>query len=47
MAGLAEVGVDMGDVARTLEAEGVTSFEKSFDEVAERLEAKAAQLGER
>jgi transaldolase len=44
---LAEVGVDLADVSATLEAEGVTSFEKSFDEVAERLENKAAQLGQR
>jgi transaldolase len=45
--GLAEVGVDLADVARTLEAEGVTAFEKSFDDVAGRLENKAAQLGQR
>jgi transaldolase len=41
------VGVDLGDVARTLEEEGVSSFEKSFDEVAERLENKASKLGQR
>lgn len=46
MAGLDNVGIDIADVARTLEAEGVTAFEKSFDEVAERLQNKAAQLGE-
>jgi transaldolase len=46
MAGLSKLGVDIADVAHTLEAEGVTAFEKSFDEVAERLENKAAQLGE-
>ncbi len=44
---LATVGVDLADVAHTLEDEGVTAFEKSFDEVAERLESKAAQLGAR
>jgi transaldolase len=44
---LADVGVDLADVARTLEDEGVTAFEKSFDEVGERLANKAAQLGER
>ncbi len=44
---LASIGLDLGDVASTLEAEGVTAFEKSFDEVAERLENKAAQLGQR
>jgi transaldolase len=43
---LARVGVDLGDVSRTLEEEGVTAFEKSFDEVSERLENKAAQLGQ-
>ncbi len=43
---LAEVGVDLEDVARTLESEGVTAFEKSFDEVADRLKNKAAQLGQ-
>lgn len=43
--GLASVGVDIADVAKTLESEGVTAFAKSFDEVIERLEAKAAQLG--
>ncbi|MCB0075544.1 MAG: transaldolase, partial [Caldilineaceae bacterium] len=32
-AGLAEVGVDMDDVAATLEREGVASFQKSFDEL--------------
>src|SRR5918995_141261 len=31
--GLAEVGVDMDDVAEVLEREGVASFEKSFDEL--------------
>lgn len=46
LAQLAEVGVDLEDVAKTLEAEGVTSFEKSFDEVADRLQNKAAQLGQ-
>ena len=43
---LGEVGVDLADVAATLEDEGVTAFEKSFDEVKERLEHKAAQLGQ-
>ncbi len=41
---LAEVGVDLDDVATTLEQEGITAFEKSFDEVNERLGHKAAQL---
>ncbi|MGO9559080.1 MAG: transaldolase [Acidimicrobiales bacterium] len=42
---LASVGIDLADVSRTLEEQGVTAFEKSFDEVAERLENKSAQLG--
>ena len=42
---LTAVGVDLADISRTLETEGVTAFEKSFDEVTERLENKAAQLG--
>ncbi len=42
---LAEVGVDMDDVAAQLEREGVASFQKSFDELIEALEAKAGELG--
>jgi transaldolase len=42
---LASVGVDIAEVAHTLEEEGVTAFAKSFDEVIEKLQAKAAQLG--
>lgn len=41
---LAEVGVDMDDVAATLESEGVSSFEKSFDELLEALGMKAHEL---
>lgn len=41
---LADVGVDMEDVAGVLEREGVASFEKSFDELLATLEAKAAEL---
>ncbi len=41
---LADVGVDMDDVAAVLEREGVASFEKSFDELLGTLEAKAADL---
>jgi transaldolase len=44
MAQLAEIGVDMGDVTRTLEEEGVASFSKSFDELITSLETKADQL---
>jgi transaldolase len=42
--GLADVGVDMDDVAEVLEREGVASFEKSFDELLAALEAKSAEL---
>ncbi len=41
---LAEVGVDMDDVATKLEREGVDSFQKSFDEVLTALAAKADDL---
>jgi transaldolase len=41
---LADVGVDMDDVAAQLEREGVASFQKSFDELIEALEVKAASL---
>jgi transaldolase len=43
---LAEVGVDLGDVADTLEREGVASFQKSFAELLDALQAKAAELSE-
>jgi len=46
MASLAAVGVDMDDVARVLEDEGVAAFAKSYDELIEALSAKAsASLG--
>lgn len=38
---LAEVGVDIDDVTRTLEDEGVAAFSKSFDELLASLETKA------
>jgi transaldolase len=41
---LAEVGVDLDDVADTLEREGVSSFQKSFDELLAALETKATEL---
>ena len=41
---LAAAGVDMEDVGRTLEQEGVASFMKSFQEVLAALDAKARQL---
>ncbi len=44
MDGLARVGVDMTEVGHTLEAEGVASFAKSFDELMAALNAKAADL---
>jgi transaldolase len=37
-------GVDMGDVARTLEDEGVATFTKSFDELIQKLSDKANTL---
>ena len=44
MEDLANVGVDMDDVSRTLEEEGVASFAKSFDELVATLSDKAAEL---
>lgn len=41
---LGEVGIDMADVARALEDEGVASFAKSFDEVMQTLTDKANAL---
>jgi transaldolase len=43
--GLAGVGVDIADVADRLEREGVDAFAKSFEELGERLQAKAVGLG--
>ncbi|MGZ4761939.1 MAG: transaldolase, partial [Ilumatobacteraceae bacterium] len=42
--GLAAVGIDVDDVGDTLEREGVTSFQKSFDELLGALETKATEL---
>lgn len=42
---LTEVGVDLDDVARVLEEQGVAAFGKSFDELLGALDAKAAELG--
>jgi transaldolase len=42
---LGEVGVDLDDVGRVLEEQGVAAFSKSFDELISALEAKAAELG--
>ena len=44
---LAEVGVGMGDVGRTLEDQGVASFHESFAHVLGALETKARQLAPR
>jgi transaldolase len=44
MAQLAHAGIDVGDVTRTLEEEGVASFSKSFDELLASLETKADEL---
>ena len=41
---LGELGVDMADVAHTLEDEGVAAFAKSFDELLQRLSDKANSL---
>ncbi len=44
LAEVAAVGVDLDEVAATLEAEGVASFEKSFDDLLATLETKAQLL---
>ena len=41
---LAGAGIDMEDVARVLESEGVASFAKSFDELMQSLSDKANAL---
>lgn len=42
---LGDVGVDLDDVARVLEEQGVAAFAKSFDELIGALDAKALDLG--
>jgi transaldolase len=44
LADLARVGIDMEDVANTLEHEGVAAFSKSFDELIQALTDKANAL---
>lgn len=44
LADLAEIGVDLDDVGRVLEDEGVAAFAKSFDELITALETKSAEL---
>jgi transaldolase len=41
---LEAIGIDMEDVGRVLEEEGVASFSKSFDELLSALERKSAEL---
>jgi transaldolase len=41
---LGSLGVDLDDVTRVLEDEGVASFSKSFEDLLDSLEAKAATL---
>jgi transaldolase len=45
MAGLADVGVDLADVTKVLEDEGVAAFSKSFDELIGVLQAKSDSFG--
>jgi transaldolase len=47
LAELAELGVDLADVARVLEAQGVASFAASFDDLMAALSAKAGALSSR
>ncbi|HUF97978.1 MAG TPA: transaldolase [Ilumatobacter sp.] len=42
--GLADLGIDMDEVAQKLEREGVDAFMKSFDELIEALDTKANEL---
>jgi transaldolase len=44
MEAIASVGVDIDDVTRVLEAEGVASFSKSFDELLAVLATRAAEF---
>jgi transaldolase len=44
---LAAAGIEMEDVAQVLEAEGVASFAKSFDELMQSLSDKANVLADR
>ncbi len=45
LADLAQLGVDIDDVTQQLETEGVASFEKSFDELLDALQAKVDLTG--
>ena len=44
LAAISAAGVDLDDVSRVLEDQGVASFAKSFDELITSLEAKAEEL---
>lgn len=44
LAALADLGIDLDEVAHQLEDEGVASFEKSFDSLIDSLTAKAQSL---
>jgi transaldolase len=44
---LAQVGVSMGDVTDTLLAEGIASFQKSFDDLISGIESKMGMLATR
>lgn len=44
LAAIADMGVDLAEVTTLLEAEGVSAFSKSFDELLAVLETRAAQL---
>lgn len=46
LADLGAVGIDLDDVTRQLEDEGVASFAKAFDELMSSLDEKAAALSE-
>jgi len=45
VAQLREIGIDIDDVTRVLEEEGVAAFEKSYDELLGALQTKADALG--
>ena len=45
LAAIGEAGVDLDDVSRVLEEQGVSSFAKSFDELITSLATKAETLG--
>ncbi|MCU1455523.1 MAG: tal [Acidimicrobiales bacterium] len=46
-AALAGLGIDLDDVTRRLEDEGVAAFQKSFEQLSDSLQAKAATLSAR